>query len=144
MDKKSFSPFEFIEHTGDIGVKIYGETIVDFFQNAGKAFTNVLIEDDKKIKEIVRKPIFIKNDGWERILITWLNELLYIFETEQLVFGRYKIKFVTRYRMKVICCGEQFNPSCHELRTEIKAVTYHQLAIKKKNNLWQTIVIFDV
>jgi SHS2 domain-containing protein len=40
--------------------------------------------------------------------------------------------------------GEPLDPSRHPIDTEIKAVTYHQIAVEQTNGRWQTRVIFDL
>ncbi len=40
--------------------------------------------------------------------------------------------------------GEPFDPKKHKFRLEIKAVTYHQLTVKKQGDKWFGRVIFDL
>ena len=135
--------YDFIEHTGDIGIRVYGQTYRDLFQNAFKAFFEILI-DPKQIKPSQERIIVVENEGWERLLVSWLSEFLYLFEADHWLFRTCEIKSVDENRVHAIGWGEKFDPERHEIKTEIKAVTYHQLSIQNKNGLWETSIIFDI
>ena len=138
-----YREYEFFEHTGDVGIKVYGKTHRDLFQNAFKAFFAVLTYPEQ-IKPSQKKMISVKNEDWERLLVSWLSEYLYLFETDRWLFRTCEIQFLDENRVQAIGWGEKFNSERHEIKTEIKAVTYHQLSIQKKNDLWETKIILDI
>ena len=72
-----------------------------------------------------------------------LQELLYIFETEGLIFGQFQVK-LHESSLEATAWGEPFDPNVHTMKTEIKAVTYHQLEVVKTDHGWQAQVIFDI
>jgi len=74
----------------------------------------------------------------------WLRELLKKFNTEHLAFREFDIKISDSQALETTCKGEKINPSTHPLKTEIKAVTYHALTVKKKKEGWEATVIFDI
>jgi len=139
----AYRGYDFFEHTGDMGIRVYGPTHKDLFQNAFKAFFAVLTEPEE-IKPSQKKIISVKNKGWERLLVSWLSEYLYLFETDQWLFRTCEIQFLDENRVQAIGRGEKFNPERHEIKTEIKAVTYHQLSIQKNNDLWETKIVLDI
>lgn len=140
---KTCREYEFIEHTGDVGIKVYGQTHRDLFQNAFKAFFEILIEPEQ-IKPSQEKMIVVENEGWERLLVSWLSEFLYLFETDQWLFRTCEIQSLDENRVQAIGRGEKFDPARHEIKTEVKAVTYHQLSIEKKKDCWETSIILDI
>ena len=80
----------------------------------------------------------------ETLLVSWLQELLYLLDTESLVFGRFQVK-LDNLSLEAVAWGDVFDPNLHTMKTEIKAVTYHQLEVTKKNDQgWETQVIFDI
>jgi len=135
--------YEYIEHTADIGIKVYGLELKDLFANAGKAFFDILTEPES-IQPSLKKQVIVESQGWERLLVTWLSELLYLFEVDQWLFNRFQIQFLHENRMEVACWGEHYDPVRHEIKTGIKAVTYHQLSVQRVNDLWEATIIFDV
>ena len=79
----------------------------------------------------------------ETLLVSWLQELLYLLDTEDLVFGRFQVK-LHGFSLEAIAWGDVFDPKIHTMKTEIKAVTYHQLEVAKSDQGWQAQVIFDI
>ena len=139
----AYPGYEFFEHTGDIGVRVFGKNHRDLFQNAFKAFFATLTEPEG-IKPSQKKMIRVTNEGWERLLVSWLSEYLYLFETDQWLFRECEIQSLNKNQVQAIGWGEKFNPERHRIKTEIKAVTYHQLSIQKKDDLWETKIILDI
>lgn len=141
--------YEYIEHTADIGIKVYGRELKDLFANAGKAFFDIITEPIS-IQPSLKKQIMVESQGleplwqWERLLVTWLSELLYLFEVDQWLFQKCEILSLDENRVEAACWGEHYDPDRHEIKTGIKAVTYHQLCVQKVNDLWEATIIFDV
>jgi SHS2 domain-containing protein len=135
--------YEYIEHTADIGIKVYGLELKDLFANAAKAFLDILTEPES-IQPSLKKQIIVESRGWERLLVTWLSELLYLFEVNQWLFQKCEIQSLDENRVEAVCWGEHYDPDRHEIKTGIKAVTYHQLSVQRVNDLWEATIIFDV
>ena len=74
----------------------------------------------------------------------WLSELNYLFFTQREIYKRFRIETITDDRIKARAFGEQIDLDRHEIYTEVKAVTYHQLYIKEIQNGWEAQVIFDL
>lgn len=140
---KAYREYDFIEHTGDIGIRVYGQTHRDLFQNAFNAFFKILIEPEQ-VKPSRERMIVVENEGWERLLVSWLSEFLYMFETDHWLFRTCDIQSLDENHVQAVGRGEKFDPKRHEIKTEVKAVTYHQLSIQKKNGLWETNIILDI
>ncbi len=80
----------------------------------------------------------------EELLVKWLDELLYRYETERVVFSEFIINKISNTAIDSIVYGEKIDHSRHEIKTEIKNVTYHQLQVKKTDKGWEVQIIFDV
>jgi len=79
----------------------------------------------------------------ETLLVSWLQELLYLLDTEDLVFARFQVR-IHDFSLEATAWGDVFDPNIHTMKTEIKAVTYHQLEVTKNDQGWQAQVIFDI
>ena len=134
--------FEIIDHTADIGLIIHGDSLQQVFANAAAGMFS-LITDTDKIKPVIRQEIELSADDMESLLIDWLNELLYLLDVNQVVFGKFEITELTDNRLKAICYGEKINGR-HEIRREIKAATYHMLNLGKEGKGYKAQVIFDL
>jgi len=135
--------FEVLDHTADIGLIVYGEDLKTLFENAGEAFFH-LITDLKKVRRRVEKRIEIKGENLERLMVDWLSELLYLHDVENLLFKGFKVESVGEGGLKARVKGEPFQEGVHVIKTGVKAVTYHQIEVRKKNGRWRAQIIFDL
>ena len=73
----------------------------------------------------------------------WLNELIYLFDAENIVFKRFDITHITKTQLKARSYGERVDSSRHKLKTGVKAATYHMLKIDESNGC-NVQVLFDI
>jgi SHS2 domain-containing protein len=135
--------FEVLDHTADIGLIVYGEDLEALFENAGKGFFH-LITDLRKVRGRVEKKIEIKGESLDRLMVDWLSELLYLHDVENLLFKGFKVESVGEDGLKAIVKGEPFQDGIHVIKTEVKAVTYHQIEVRRENEHWRAQIIFDL
>ena len=135
--------FEFLDHTADIGLIVYGEGLKSLFENAGEAFFD-LITDLRKVRQRIEKRINIEGESLERLMVDWLNELLYLHEVESLLFKRFNIESVGVNGLTARVKGEPFQEGVHVIKTGVKAVTHHQIEVRKENNHWRAQIILDL
>jgi SHS2 domain-containing protein len=86
----------------------------------------------------------VKGSGHEELMVAWLSELLYLHEVEELLFCDFTISEILRGSIKGVARGERFQKGRHCIKTAVKAVTYHQLEIQKRDSCWHAQVIFDI
>ena len=135
--------FEVIEHTADVGIRAWGRDAAELFANAALGMVSLMAEP-ASIKPNKSLKIEVKAGNTESLLVEWLNELIYLTETKNLIFSRFSILGLTQIRLSAVAFGELIDPTKHELKTEIKACTYHDLKIGKKEGRMSAQVIFDV
>lgn len=134
--------FELLEHTADVGVIAYGADICQAFANAGKALFS-LITELEDVEEVLCRDIEIDAQDQESLLVRWLNELIYLFDTENILFKVFNIQQITNTSLKAVACGEEVDTARHELKTGVKAATYHMLKIDE-NDGYKIQVLFDI
>jgi SHS2 domain-containing protein len=135
--------FEILDHTADIGLIIYGEDLKALFENAGEAFFR-LITDLRKVRRRTERRIEIGGETLERLMVDWLTELLYLHEVENLLFKGFKVESVGKEGLRARVKGEPFQEGVHVIKTGVKAVTYHQIEVRKENERWRAQIIFDL
>jgi SHS2 domain-containing protein len=135
--------FEILDHTADIGLIVYGENLRVLFENAGEAFFHI-ITDLRKVRRRVEKRIDIKGESLDRLMVDWLSELLYLHDVESLLFKGFKVDSVGEGGLKAIVKGEPFQEGVHVIKTEVKAVTYHQIEVRQENGRWRAQIILDL
>jgi len=129
------------EHTADIGLTAYGTSLCQAFENAAYGLFS-FIADLRGVKETESRTIELTEESPEALLYEWLNTLIFLFDTETVIFKRCAInKFDGEYP-KAVCYGEKYGPARHHLKSDVKAATYHMLKVDKDKN--QVSVIFDV
>jgi SHS2 domain-containing protein len=135
--------YELIEHTADVGVKAYGKTLSEAFENAAKAMFDI-ITDTSEVESTGQYNIELKASDLEQLLVDFLSELLYLHSANNLVFGFFKLDIdENKKSLKGTFYGEKFNISKHKAGAEIKAVTYHMLEVKKTKPC-SVQVLFDI
>jgi SHS2 domain-containing protein len=135
--------FELVDHTGDIGVRVFGESLPRLFEQAAQALTFILTDPETITpKETRNLQLEAKTD--EELLITWLNELVYLFDTQGILFKTYKVLSVHDHRLEALVQGEIYDERRHPIKTTVKAATYHQLKIENRQGVWTAQVIFDL
>lgn len=136
--------FKFIDHTADMQFLAYGKTINECFENAALAlFTGIV--GKKKIKENFKRDGKIESENLENLLHDFLSELIFIFETENLVFKKFKVEIEekeNKFCMNYSAYGDKSEN--YEIYACVKGITYHDLKIEYKDNIYSCNVVCDV
>ena len=140
--------FTFLEHTADVYIEAYGNTLEELFENSAIAMFEVMT-DTSKVKPIEVKSVKTGGFDLESLLYRWLEEWLIIHDSENMVFSKFKVNTIKKvneeeYVIEGYGWGEKFNPGVHEVRTEVKAVTYHMMEIKQINGKWIARFLLDI
>ena len=138
MDNK----FEILDHTADTGIIAYGIDLKQAFENAALGMFS-LITDLASIENDQVRRIDINAPERDDLLISWLNELIYLFDVHNLIFSKFDIIHLDNSTLSAIAHGEKADLSRHEIRTGIKAATYHMLKIDE-NDICRVQVLFDI
>ncbi len=135
--------FEILDHTADVGITAYGADAKEVFANAGKALFS-LITDPESVREVETREVEVEAPDQERLLVDWLNELIYYFDAENILFRRFEVSELSDTHLKARAYGERVDIKRHELKLGVKAATYHQLKIEKTDGGVRAQVIFDI
>ena len=134
--------FEIINHTADVGIIAYGADMNETFANAAKALFSLITELDD-VEEAIHRDIELTAPDQESLLVEWLNELIYLFDAENIIFKRFDITQLSQTHLKARSYGHKVDSSKHKLKTGVKAATYHMLKIDKSNG-GKVQVLFDI
>jgi len=134
--------FEVVDHTADIGLIAYGSTLEEVFVNAAYGMFSLIAELDQ-VEERIHREIETEAPDQGELLVTWLNELLYFFDAESLLFKRFEILRLDQTWLEARAFGEKVDPTRHRVKTAVKAATYHLLKLEEGNGL-RAQIIFDV
>lgn len=135
--------FKIIDHTADVGIIAYGTDMRQLFSNAALALFSLII-DIESIEEKLQRDLKINSEDRDNLLVEWLNELIYLFDAEHILFNRFEIESLSHNQLKASCYGERFDPLRHKIKTGVKAATYHLLKVDKDNSGYKAQIIFDI
>jgi SHS2 domain-containing protein len=132
-----------LEHTGDIGVEVWGESWEDLLQNCSLALSDTIADLDK-IRARQEVVWTLEAESPEELLVKQLQEILYRLDAEGMVFSQFSVHPMGENQIRCVAGGEVLERERHGFKTEIKAVTYHQLKLEKEKGRWKARIIFDV
>ena len=138
--------YEYLEHTGDIGIRAYGGTLEELFINAAQALLEA-IADLSTVGTATQTKIEVSAESLEELMVAWLDELNFRHEVEEIFFRRVEIQEIWEapYRVVAVAYGERVDFAKHVVYTEIKSITYHQLIVEQTpDDRWLAQVIFDL
>jgi SHS2 domain-containing protein len=145
--------YEQIEISGDAGLRIWGDSIEDIFRNAATGMFE-LITNVSGIRETAQRELRLQSGDCGSLLIMWLNELIYLFETEDFIMKGCDLRIdETRdgddsgsrlFSLKARLSGGTFKQGMHESGLLIKAATYHGFSLEESDGRWEATVIFDI
>jgi len=132
-----------LAHTADLGLRIWGATREELFENAGAALSAVLT-DRRRLRLGKNVEILVEAPDLEALLVAWLNHLLYLYDVDAFLGREFQVLALSPQRLAARARGETYDPGRHIARTAVKAATYHHLEITRKNGGWQATVILDL
>lgn len=132
--------YESLDHTADALVKCTGKTLEECFGNAAYALFDQTL-DLRSVSPVESIHVETSGETVEERLFNFLDELLFIEDTERLFLCEFKVIFEDN---KVICdaLGERLDFDKHITRTEVKAITYHMLEVNEEEP--SVTVLFDI
>ena len=135
--------YEFFEHTADLGLRVRAADLDTLFAEAARALFAAVVDNLDAVRPLQRVDVSLTGTDREYLLFDWLKALLYRFDAEHLVFGRFEVR-VSAGGLTGTAWGEPLDPDRHELGHEVKAITYHGLRVEPEAGGWLAEVIVDI
>jgi len=135
-----------LEHTADLGVEATAGSLAELFAECLRAQTDCLTRLDRVEEKETREMRLVSPDLPD-LLVDFLSEAIYLYETAGLVLASADVEVTETaegWLLSGAVAGERFELSRHGLKTLLKAVTYHQLSVRRDRNGWAARVIFDI
>ena len=133
--------FRLLPHAADTGLVARGGDLPEAFANAAFGLFSIMT-DLRRVRPIDTRTIEIREKDSESLLFEWLNNFIYLFDAQAMLFRRFEVTSFAPQRLTARCTGERFDASRHRIKVGVKSATYHMLRVDTKNHLVQ--VIFDV
>ena len=135
--------FEIKAHQGDMAARVWAGSLEGVFVQAARAM--VAIVTDAVIAQQEERAISLAGEDPEGLLVGFLNELLFLLETEGWLPGAVEVTLRDGGRaLAAKGRGERLDPLRHPIERVIKAATHHALEIQEKDGLFQAEIVFDL
>ncbi len=140
--------FKFLEGiaTADVAIEATGKTLEEAFSDAALAMFEVQT-DTKKVESLISKKVEIRSEDKKSLMFDWLSELIYLRDVEDMFFSKFDVKIEkidNKLRLIANIYGEKIDPKKHELKTEVKGVSYTQMKIEEKPGECKIRFVLDV
>lgn len=135
-------PFEEIEHSGDIGIEARGDDFAAMLSNATLGLFSLIrrTAPAPAIERVIR----VESSSSEDLLVDWLSEVISLGGAHGEVYRSVEIARVGEWFAEGVLRGEKTDPRRHDLRFDVKAATYHGLAVEESGGRVVGRVIFDL
>lgn len=135
--------YQILEHPSDLGFETWGDTLSDVFRQAVLALVSV-IADPGSIGRDDRRPVELEASDHEQLLVRLLSEVLFCLDAEHFLPAQLVINEMRGTSIKGVFVGEKIDPVKHALRLDVKAITYHQIAITTKGGVTRARIFVDI
>jgi SHS2 domain-containing protein len=136
-------PYEVLEHTADVGLRIYGGSLSELFANAGLGLMALGVEP-REFADKERLTLAATGADVEQLLVNWLSEILYWMDTDGWAFTRFVVLQCTHTSVNAEGWGERRDETSRTRAVAVKAVTYHQLLVQETPDGFEATVYFDI
>jgi SHS2 domain-containing protein len=140
--------YRWVEHTGELELEIEAQSEEAVFHDAlaavfeltgGEASGSGKIPPPGERPVLEAREVVVAASERALLLVEWLEELLFLAETEAFVPGRIVRLELGRDRLSATIEGRSGQP-----RHLVKAVTYHRLRFERSGDQWHAGVVLDV
>ncbi len=138
--------FELFEHQADVGIRGIGNSLKGAFEEAGKALFSVMT-DLKSVEGLKKVQFSAVGVDRENLFINYLNELIYLKDADNMLFSSFKIAEMEKKGTSWYLKGEAFGEKISKkfpLKTDVKAASYSQLIVGKKDDKFIVQCIVDI
>lgn len=126
--------YEYFQTTADMGFNAYGKNLNEAFENAALAMFNIITDTDN-VEPKSEITFEITSEDEVSLLYDYLEELLFHHEIDFMLFSKFNVEIDDNLHLKASISGEEINWDRHERKTEIKAITFHKMQVKKTDNV---------
>jgi len=134
---------ETFDHTADVGLAARADTLGELMEALAEGLTDVIC-DRATLSPAQRRQITVEAEDVEALAVDFLSEVLLAFEVGRFLLAEAKVSTATPTTVTAELLGEPYDPARHDLKTEVKAVTYHQLKVAQDGDEWVGRVILDL
>jgi SHS2 domain-containing protein len=135
--------YEIIEHTADVGIRVRAPDVARLFAEAAEGLFSVMVVNLPAVRTVQEMAFRVEGSQYDELLHDWLDELLYAFATQHVLFREFSVA-IEGNGLTATARGEPIDLARHDLDSEVKAITYHELKVERHAEGWLAEVILDL
>lgn len=139
--------YKFLDNVSiaDIAFEARNKELNKLFEDCALATFDSMV-DLKTVKLKIKKEIKLKADNIEELLFKFLEELVFLKDSDYVLFNKFKVKIDgdKDFILKASLNGEKIDTKKHKLKVDVKAITMHMFKVEKIKNEWKAFVVLDV
>lgn len=132
--------YEILEHQADLKIRVFGKTKEELFLNSLLAMQDCMKPEIKESEERTKREIKIESPDLQALLVDFLSEVLYSIQTDKEIYSKVEFQKFSDTDLEGKLIGQKVERFCGD----VKAVTYHDLAVEKIAGEWQATILFDI
>jgi SHS2 domain-containing protein len=134
--------WEDFPHGADVGIRGWGQTLEQAFEQAALALTGVLTDADIEAQTAVE--VECDASDVEVLLVEWLNAIIYEMAVRNMIFGAFKVT-INDLHLRGTMWGEPVDQTKHMPACEPKGATFTSLRVAQEpDGTWSAACIVDV
>ena len=135
--------WEHFEHGADVGVRGFGLTLAESFEEAAMALAAV-VADPATVRPLQSIPIACEAPAKDILLVDFLNAIIYEMATSGLLFAKFHVA-IDGTRLRAEASGEPFDAGRHDAAVEVKGATFTELKVERlADGRWYAQCVVDV
>ena len=135
--------YRILDHPADLGVEARGNTLAETLEQAACGLMSVIVDPDS-VRPVESRAVKIEAGDHQQLLVRWLTEVLYLYDGLKFVPRDFTIARVSSRLLEAQVRGEPFDRLRHTVRLDVKAITYHQLEIRRRGSGHWLQVFLDI
>jgi SHS2 domain-containing protein len=124
-------------------MEVFGGDLAALYANAARALFDILVQGPRAGTGLRHDLRFQGADAAD-LMVNWLRELLFLWNAEQQFVKKVTIREVSQTTLHAMVETIAYDPDHHDMLREIKAVTYHRIAVEEQMTKWRATIFFDV
>jgi len=133
---------EIFDHTADVGLAARADSLGELFEALAEGLADVICPRSQVAAKETRQ-VTVSAEDTEALAVDFLSEVA-AMQTRHFMVAGVRVRQIAAGAVKAELSGQPYDPARHEIATEVKAVTYHQLRIAREGRLWTGRVILDI
>lgn len=134
--------WEHYEHEADLGVRGFGASVAEAFEQAALALT-AAVADPASVRPLDPVRLQCEAPDEELLLAEWLNAVVYEMATRRMLFSRFQVR-LQGARLSAEAWGEAIDAARHRPAVEVKGATYTTLRVARQGDGWLAQTVIDV